>query len=114
VVGIWQARHGRQVVGGCTIFVHAIACPYALFSCVHRTVTIQFTATRDGPTNATTNLRAPHTYVRATRMHVYQYIVEKENTDAAHGWFLQNFLDSPSHQIFRRMHEVLNIDENKN
>jgi len=27
---------------------------------------------------------------------------------------LQNFLDSSSHQIFRRMHEVLNIDENKN
>ena len=27
---------------------------------------------------------------------------------------LQNFLDSPSHQIFRRMHGVLNIDENKN
>jgi len=27
---------------------------------------------------------------------------------------LQNFLDSPSHRIFRRMHEVLNIDENKN
>jgi hypothetical protein len=27
---------------------------------------------------------------------------------------LQNFSDSPSHQIFRRMHEVLNIDENKN
>jgi hypothetical protein len=27
---------------------------------------------------------------------------------------LQNFSDSPSHQIFRRIHEVLNIDENKN
>jgi len=27
---------------------------------------------------------------------------------------LQNFSDSPSHQIFRRMYEVLNIDENKN
>ena len=27
---------------------------------------------------------------------------------------LQNFSDSPSYQIFRRMHEVLNIDENKN
>jgi len=27
---------------------------------------------------------------------------------------LQNFSDSPSHQIFRCMHEVLNIDENKN
>ena len=27
---------------------------------------------------------------------------------------LQNFSDSPSHQIFRRMHGVLNIDENKN
>jgi hypothetical protein len=27
---------------------------------------------------------------------------------------LQNFSDSPSHQIFRRMHEVLNIDKNKN
>ena len=27
---------------------------------------------------------------------------------------LQNFLDSPSHRIFRRMHGVLNIDENKN
>jgi len=27
---------------------------------------------------------------------------------------LQNFSDSPSHRIFRRMHEVLNIDENKN
>ena len=27
---------------------------------------------------------------------------------------LQNFSDYPSHQIFRRMHEVLNIDENKN
>jgi len=26
---------------------------------------------------------------------------------------LQNFSDSPSHRIFRRMHEVLNIDENK-
>jgi hypothetical protein len=26
---------------------------------------------------------------------------------------LQNFSDSPSHQIFRRMHEVLNIDKNK-
>jgi len=24
------------------------------------------------------------------------------------------FLDSPSHRIFRRMHGVLNIDENKN
>ena len=24
---------------------------------------------------------------------------------------LQNFLDSPSYRIFRRMHEVLNIDE---
>jgi len=27
---------------------------------------------------------------------------------------LQNFSDYPSHRIFRRMHEVLNIDENKN
>jgi len=27
---------------------------------------------------------------------------------------LQNFSDSPSHRIFRRMHEVLNINENKN
>ena len=27
---------------------------------------------------------------------------------------LQNFSDSPSHQIFRRMHRVLNIDKNKN
>jgi hypothetical protein len=27
---------------------------------------------------------------------------------------LQNFSDFPSHQIFRRMHEVLNVDENKN
>ena len=27
---------------------------------------------------------------------------------------LQNFSDSPSHRIFRRMHEVLNIDKNKN
>jgi len=27
---------------------------------------------------------------------------------------LQNFSDFPSHQIFRRVHEVLNIDENKN
>ena len=27
---------------------------------------------------------------------------------------LQNFLDSPSHRIFRCMHEVLNIGENKN
>jgi len=27
---------------------------------------------------------------------------------------LQNFLDSPSHRIFRHMHEVLNIDKNKN
>jgi len=27
---------------------------------------------------------------------------------------LQIFSDSPSHRIFRRMHEVLNIDENKN
>jgi len=27
---------------------------------------------------------------------------------------LQNFSDFPSHQIFRRMHGVLNIDENKN
>jgi len=27
---------------------------------------------------------------------------------------LQNFLDSPSHRIFRHMHGVLNIDENKN
>jgi hypothetical protein len=26
--------------------------------------------------------------------------------------FLQNFLDSPSHQIFRHMHGVLNIEEN--
>ena len=26
---------------------------------------------------------------------------------------LQNFLDFPSHQIFRRTHKVLNIDENK-
>jgi hypothetical protein len=24
---------------------------------------------------------------------------------------LQNFLDSPSHQIFRHMHEALNIDK---
>ena len=32
-------------------------------------------------------------------------------------YFLKNFakfLDSPSHRIFRRMHRVLNIDENKN
>ena len=27
---------------------------------------------------------------------------------------LQNFSDSSSHQICRRMHEILNIDENKN
>jgi len=27
---------------------------------------------------------------------------------------LQNFSDFSSHQIFRRMHGVLNIDENKN
>jgi hypothetical protein len=27
---------------------------------------------------------------------------------------LQNFSDFPSHRIFRRMHEVLNIDKNKN
>ena len=27
---------------------------------------------------------------------------------------LQNFSDSPSHRIFRRMHGVLNIEENKN
>jgi len=27
---------------------------------------------------------------------------------------LQNFLHSPSHRIFRHMHEVLNIDKNKN
>ena len=27
---------------------------------------------------------------------------------------LQNFSDSPSHRIFRCMHGVLNIDENKN
>ena len=27
---------------------------------------------------------------------------------------LQNFSDSPSHQIFRRMREVLNINKNKN
>jgi hypothetical protein len=27
---------------------------------------------------------------------------------------LQNFSDSPSHRIFRRMHGVLNIDKNKN
>jgi len=27
---------------------------------------------------------------------------------------LQNFLDFLSHQIFRRMYEILNIDENKN
>jgi len=27
---------------------------------------------------------------------------------------LQNFSDSPSHRIFRHMHEVLNIDKNKN
>jgi hypothetical protein len=27
---------------------------------------------------------------------------------------LQNFSHSPSHRIFRRMHGVLNIDENKN
>ena len=27
---------------------------------------------------------------------------------------LQNFLDFPSHRIFRRMHGILNIDENKN
>jgi len=27
---------------------------------------------------------------------------------------LQNFSDSSSHRIFRHMHEVLNIDENKN
>jgi len=26
---------------------------------------------------------------------------------------LQNFSDSPSHRIFRRMHGVLNIDKNK-
>jgi hypothetical protein len=25
--------------------------------------------------------------------------------------FYQNFRDSPSHQIFKRMHEVLNIDK---
>jgi len=27
---------------------------------------------------------------------------------------LQIFLDFPSHRIFRRMHGVLNMDENKN
>jgi len=27
---------------------------------------------------------------------------------------IQIFQDSPSHRIFKRMHEVLNIDENKN
>jgi hypothetical protein len=27
---------------------------------------------------------------------------------------LQNFSDFPSHRIFRHMHEVLNIDKNKN
>jgi len=27
---------------------------------------------------------------------------------------LQNFSDSPSHRIFRHMHEVLNINKNKN
>jgi len=27
---------------------------------------------------------------------------------------LQIFSDSPSHRIFRRMHEVLNMDKNKN
>jgi len=27
---------------------------------------------------------------------------------------LQNFSDSPSHRIFRRMQGVLNIDKNKN
>ena len=27
---------------------------------------------------------------------------------------LQNFSDSPSHRIFRHMHEILNIDKNKN
>jgi hypothetical protein len=27
---------------------------------------------------------------------------------------LQNFSHFPSHRIFRRMHGVLNIDENKN
>ena len=27
---------------------------------------------------------------------------------------LQNFSDSPSHRIFRHIHEVLNIDKNKN
>ena len=27
---------------------------------------------------------------------------------------LQNFSDSPSHRIFRRMHEILNMDKNKN
>ena len=27
---------------------------------------------------------------------------------------LQNFSDSSSHRIFRHMHEVLNIDKNKN
>ena len=27
---------------------------------------------------------------------------------------LQSFSDSPSHRIFRHMHEVLNIDKNKN
>jgi hypothetical protein len=27
---------------------------------------------------------------------------------------LQNFSDSQSYRIFRRMHKVLNIDENKN
>ena len=27
---------------------------------------------------------------------------------------LQNFSHSPSHRIFRCMHEILNIDENKN
>jgi len=26
----------------------------------------------------------------------------------------KNFQDSPSHRIFGRMHEALNIDENKN
>jgi hypothetical protein len=27
---------------------------------------------------------------------------------------LKNFQDSPSHRIFIRMHEVLNVDKNKN
>ena len=30
------------------------------------------------------------------------------------GLVAKNFQDSPSHQIFRHMHEVLNIHENKN